>query len=79
MVAPIQHKHQIANLKRGQSGQVSHFTDERIASKLMAMGLLPGSKVQFMRKAPFGGGCYIKADNIVIALRQREAASIMLR
>jgi len=79
VVAPIQHTRQIANLKRGQTGQVSHFTDERIASKLMAMGLLPGSKMQLMRKAPFGGGCYIKADNIVIALRQREAASVMLR
>lgn len=79
MIAPIEKTILLTGLKRGQNGRISHFTNDRIASKLMAMGLLPGTNVQFIRNAPFGGGCYIKADNMVVALRKEEANSIVLR
>ncbi len=45
----------------------------------MAMGILPGSVVKIIRRAPFGGGCYIKADNILLALRKDEACTIVIR
>lgn len=79
MVAKTEQEHQVRGMKRGQKGIVSHFTDDRVAGKLMAMGILPGSEIQLVRKAPFGGGCYIKADNLLIALRQQEANCIILR
>lgn len=62
----------------GAKGTISHFTNERIASKLLSMGVLPGTTIQVIRKAPFGGGCYVKADNMLLALRQSEACSIVL-
>ncbi len=43
------------------------------------MGILPGSRVEVIRFAPFGGGCYVKADNLLIALRKEEATGIILR
>lgn len=79
VIAPIQQNQCITSLNRGQKGTVSHIANERIAGKLMAMGILPGSDVQLIRKAPFGGGWYIKADNMTIALRREEAESIILR
>lgn len=58
---------------------ISHFTDPQLACKLMSMGVLPGTHIQVVRSAPFGGGCYIKADNLRIALRKEEATRIVLR
>lgn len=63
----------------GSSGLVSHFTNDRVAGKLISMGVLPGTLVKIIRKAPFGGTCYIKADNLLLALRKDEACSIVLR
>ncbi|MBV6654030.1 MAG: ferrous iron transport protein A [Mameliella sp.] len=65
--------------KPGTKGEVSHFSNERVGSKLMAMGVLPGSQIEYIRKAPFGGGCYIKVDNFLLGLRKTEAASIVLK
>lgn len=50
-----------------------------MACKLLAMGILPGTEIELIRKAPFGGGCYVKADNILVALREAEAKCIVLR
>jgi ferrous iron transport protein A len=63
----------------GKGELVSHFADEQVASKLMAMGILPGSRIQLIRKSPFGGGWFVKVDNTYIALRKQEAACIVLK
>jgi ferrous iron transport protein A len=67
----------VTQLKEGNRGRISHFTDERIASKLMTMGVLPGSQVRVMRIAPFNGGYYLKVDGINVVVRHNEAGSIM--
>lgn len=79
MVAKINTDKQLDQLKRGAQALVSDFLNPRIASKLMAMGIMPGSNIQMIRKAPFGGGCYIKVDNLLIALRKNEAGSIVIK
>lgn len=79
MVAKLDTENHLAQLKRGGQGLVSHFENPQIASKLMAMGIMPGSNIRMIRKAPFGGGCYIKVDNLLIALRESEALSIILK
>lgn len=62
----------------GVSGRIVHFTDDRIAGKLMTMGVLPGSKVQVVRIAPFNGGFYLKVDGINMVMRVQEAGSIIM-
>jgi len=79
VVATIDTEKHLAQLKRGGQALVSHFRNPQIASKLMAMGIMPGSSIRMIRKAPFGGGCYIKVDNLLIALRESEALSIILK
>lgn len=63
-------------LKR--KGIISHFSNELIAAKMMAMGVLPGSKIEFIRKSPFGGACYLKIDHQYMAVRIQEAACIVI-
>ncbi|MCC6725447.1 MAG: ferrous iron transport protein A [Saprospiraceae bacterium] len=67
----------VTQLKAGFGGRISHFTDERIAGKLMTMGVLPGSEVKVIRIAPFNGGYYLKVDGINVVVRHNEASSIM--
>ncbi len=68
----------LSALKNRESGTIHSFSDEATACKLMSMGILPGSKVKLIRKAPFGGAVYIKADNQQFAIRNAEAACIIL-
>lgn len=79
MVALLNSGKAISALKKGAVGFISSFTDDEVAQKLMSMGLLPGTRIELVRKAPLGGGCYIKADNLLIALRSQEAARVILR
>lgn len=52
------------------------FTNHALATKLMSMGILPGTKIKLVRTAPFGGACYVKANHHTLALRKTEAATI---
>ena len=61
----------------GEELKISHFTDERLASKLMAMGILPGCSISLIRKAPIGGGWYLRIDQKMIALREEEVGCIV--
>jgi ferrous iron transport protein A len=67
----------VIHLKEGHGGRITHFTDDHIAGKLMTMGVLPGSKLQVVRKAPFNGGYYLKVDGMSIVVRSDEASNIM--
>ncbi len=79
MVALLNSGKTISALKRGAVGFINKFTDDEVAQKLMSMGILPGTRIELVRRAPLGGGCYIKADNLLVALRTEEAARVILR
>ena len=68
----------IPELRLHESAKAIAFSDTALAGKLTAMGLLPGTLVEMVRKAPFGKAYYIKADGVRLALREEEAASILL-
>jgi ferrous iron transport protein A len=68
----------LSELKEKAKGSILGFTDELISSRLLTMGILPGSQIELIRKAPLRGGFYIKFDNQRIALRSIEAASILV-
>lgn len=68
----------LTDLKVGESACAIQVSDPQLAGKLTAMGLLPGTRIQLVRLAPFGNACYIKADGVRMALRDNEAASILV-
>ena len=68
----------LPELKINESARTLSFSDPALAGKLTSMGLLPGSRIEMVRPAPFGKAYYIKADGVRMALREEEAASILL-
>lgn len=80
MLGKINSTKLLSTISPGRSGAIDRFTDNNIANKLIAMGLLPGSSVQLVRKTPLGNTLYIKANNhFFLALRKQEAACIILK
>jgi Fe2+ transport system protein FeoA len=60
----------------GQKVVLKGYTDNRVASRLMSMGLLPGISLVLIRKSLLGSTYYIKAGQQFLALRKSEACSI---
>lgn len=68
----------VIELKAHESANTIAFSDPALAGKLTAMGVLPGTRIEMVRTAPFGEAYYIKADGVRMALREEEAASILI-
>ena len=68
----------ILDLKKNESAKALAFSDSELACKLTAMGFLPGATVELVRHSPFGSAYYIKVDGLRFALREEEAACILL-
>lgn len=63
--------------KAGTAPVITSFSDAQLGGKLMTMGVLPGSRIQVIRKAPLGGGWYVRVDRQILALRREELACII--
>jgi ferrous iron transport protein A len=74
----MSHFETLDNFKEGEIGIIHKFTDDKMASKLLSMGVLPGKSLRLVRRVPFGGGLYIKVDACNIAVREAEAQQIVL-
>lgn len=75
----MQRRHRtVTDLIAHERSKAIGITDEEFAQKLTTMGLLPGSVIEMVRKAPFGGAFFVKVDGKNFALRNEEAASILI-
>jgi ferrous iron transport protein A len=68
----------VAQMKPGEIGIVSGFTDEELSVKLMEMGCLPGAPVRYNFSAPFGDPICISVSGYELSLRLEEAATISI-
>jgi len=68
----------VAQMRPGDVGIVTGFTDDQLSVKLMEMGCLPGSSVRFNFTAPFGDPVCISVSGYELSLRLEEAASISI-
>jgi ferrous iron transport protein A len=68
----------LAELKRGESGTISGFTDGIISLKLMEMGCLPGSTIKMNYAAPLGDPISYDVAGYNLSLRLSEAACILI-
>ena len=65
------------DMQPGQSGTVQSFEGEdRERLRLMEMGLLPGTQVRFVRRAPLGDPLEVEVRGFHLSLRARQAALI---
>lgn len=68
----------VSEMKPGDIGIISGFTDEYLSVKLMEMGCLPGIPVRFNFTAPFGDPVCISVSGYELSLRLEEAATISI-
>ena len=69
----------LTDLQENQWGEIAQFSNETMASRMMSMGILPGSCICMMKKAPRKGGVCLKIDNNKVALRCCEADAILIK
>lgn len=64
-----------SNLQPGDTGNVVGFTEGSTSyrSKLLAMGIVPGTSFHVIRKAPLGDPVEIRVNGFYLCLRQKEA------
>jgi ferrous iron transport protein A len=68
----------ILDLKIGEIGYIKALDQEELTSKILSLGLLPNTKIQFIRRAPFGGALYVKVNEHILGIRPEEALQIKL-
>lgn len=58
---------------------IKRFSNDVVGSRLMSMGILPGSRIIIERIAPFKGGFCIKTmSGQKLAIRYHEADAILV-
>ena len=68
----------VAQMRPGDIGIISGFTDDHLSVKLMEMGCLPGASIRFNFKAPFGDPVCISVSGYELSLRIEEAKTISI-
>jgi ferrous iron transport protein A len=68
----------VAEMKPGEVGVISGFTDEEISIKLLEMGFLPGTAVRFNFSAPLGDPVCVSVLGFDLSLRLNEASTITI-
>ena len=63
----------------GESAVVQRIDCERrVGGRLMEMGLLPGTRIEMVRRAPFGDPLEIRLRGYLLSLRSADAAEVAL-
>ncbi len=69
----------VINYRVSEQLVVKNFSNDSVGSRLMSMGILPGSLITIERIAPMKGGFCLKTlTGQKLALRYQEAESIMV-
>ena len=66
------------NLKPGQTAVIKSFVNDKLSSKLIEMGCLPGETVSLSKTAPLGCPMAINIAGYELSLRKDEAASVII-
>ena len=69
----------LADLKPGDRARVIRFDDRGpLSQRIMTLGLLEGSEVQVIRRAPAGDPMEIRVMDYALSLRRDEARTIQV-
>ena len=66
----------LSDLKPGERGTVTGYTESDPPGRLLEMGLLPGTPVEMVRLAPLGDPMDLKVRGFHLSIRRHEAAHI---
>ena len=69
----------LADLKVGPIARVaSVISNDPVMLRLMEMGLVPGTPVQVLKRAPFGGPLQVRVQDYRLSLRRSEAQRLQV-
>ena len=69
----------ICDLKPGQKAKVSKVLgNEKLVKRLLALGCIEGTEVEFKRSAPLGDPVVVNLRGFDIAIRKKDAKNIIL-
>ena len=68
----------VAKMHPGEIKTIKGLVDDEISLKLLEMGCIPGSKLTFNYKAPFGDPVCVSVSGYDLSLRISEADSIIV-
>lgn len=68
----------LENIKRGQRYLIHSIStlDQALASKILALGMIPGECIELMHNAPLGDPMQIKAGSTYISIRKKDGQFI---
>ena len=70
----------ISSLETGEIATIEGYLNEQISqSRLVEMGLLPGTPVRMIKKTTFNGPVEIKVRDFYLSLRMRDALNILVK
>ena len=70
----------IASLETGEIATIEGYLNEQTSqSRLVEMGLLPGTPVRMIKKTPLNGPVEIKVRDFYLSLRMRDALNILVK
>jgi len=70
----------LVNLKEGESAEIiSILEGQMVTKRLSDLGLIPGTKIKVLRKAPFFGPIEIEVRGSELALGRGIAAKILVK
>jgi ferrous iron transport protein A len=68
----------LSRLRKGEIARIHSFLDEAIALKLLEMGCLPQAPISLLRTAPLGDPLCVVVGDYVLALRRRDADTVLV-
>ena len=66
----------LRELHLGDRGTITGYADEEPPGRLLEMGLLPGTTVEVVRRAPLGDPIDLKVRGFHLSIRDHEAEQI---
>ena len=69
----------VVDLHPGESGIINGLTDDSLSLKLLEMGVLPGSRIQYNFAAPLGDPICVSVAGYNLSLRLDEAITISIQ
>lgn len=68
----------LTEIALNQSTKIHSFDNKEIASKLMAMGVMPGKTIEVLRKDSFSKTYIVLVQDLFLAIRATEAKQILV-
>jgi len=70
----------ITDLHAGESATIIGFSGEmELQSRLVEMGVIPGTKIRFIKDTPFNGPVEIKVRDYYLSIRKNDAQRILIK